>query len=88
MDRRLVQSALEQAKQEKANLAIWDRRDTFTVEAEHLDDVELGDGYLRVRMQDGRATVYLELDAIYKLAVEQEGARPVGIRAGFSVGRS
>lgn len=88
MDRKLVETALEQAKQEKANLAIWDRRDTFTVEADQLDDVELGDGHLRVRMQDGRATVYLQLDAIYKLAVEQEGARPVGIRAGFSVGRS
>jgi hypothetical protein len=36
-----------------------------------------------VRMDDGRATVYVEYDSIYKLVVEREHAAR-GVRAGFS----
>ena len=32
MKRELIQKAIEEATKEEANLVIWDRRDTFTVE--------------------------------------------------------
>ena len=62
---------------------IWDERDTFTVEQEDIADLELNDDHLRIRMQDGRVTVYVQLDKIYKLVVEKTGAR-----AGFGIASS
>jgi hypothetical protein len=83
MDRALIQKVVDEAKSEEANLVIWDRRDTFTVEQDDVVDLEVGDDHLRVKMQDGRVTVYVELDEIYKLVVERERARRSGARAGF-----
>jgi hypothetical protein len=83
VDRALIQKVVDEAKSEEANLVIWDRRDTFTVEQDDVGDLEVGDDHLRVKMQDGRVTVYVELDEIYKLVVERERARRSGARAGF-----
>ncbi len=83
MDRALIQKAVDEARSEKANLVIWDERDTFTVEQDDMADLEVGDDHLRVKMQDGRVTVYVELDSIYKLVVDRERSRRPGARAGF-----
>jgi hypothetical protein len=83
VDRALIQKAVDEARSEEANLVIWDRRDTFTVEQDDVTDLELSDDYLRVSMQDGRATVYVALDSIYKLVVEKERSRRSGARTGF-----
>ncbi len=83
MDKKVIERVIEQAREEEANLVIWDRRDTFTVESDDLSELELADGYLQVRMQDGKATVFVELDSIYKLVVEKERKSRAGIRAGF-----
>ena len=83
MNRALVQKAVDEARNEEANLVIWDRRDTFPVEQDDVADVEISDDLLRVKMQDGRATVYVELDSIYKLVVEKERSRSSGARTGF-----
>ena len=83
MNKELVQKALEEARSEEANLVIWDRRDTFTIEQDALAELELGDDHLRARMQDGRVSVYVEFDSIYKLVVEKERATRAGVRAGF-----
>ena len=83
MDRELVQRVVDEARSEEANLVIWDRRDTFTLEQDDVADLEISDDHLRVKMQDGKATVYVELDSIYKLVVEKERARRPGVRAGF-----
>ena len=88
MDRALIQKVVDEAKSEEANLVIWDRRDTFTVEQDDVGDLEVGDDHLRVKMQDGRVTVYVELDYIYKLVVERERARRSGARAGFGAASS
>jgi hypothetical protein len=82
MDREIVKQIVEEACTEEANLVVWDRRDTFTVEPK--SEVSAEDAYLRVKMEDGKATVYVEYDSIYKLVVEKErkGSRP-GARAGF-----
>ncbi len=80
MERALIQKVIDEARGEEANLVIWDKRDTFTVEQDDMADLEVGDGHLRVKMQDGRVTVYVQLDKIYKLVVEKTGAR-----AGFGV---
>ena len=88
MDRALIQKVVDEAKSEEANLVIWDRRDTFTVEQDDVEDLEVGDDHLRVKMQDGRVTVYVELDEIYKLVVERERARRSGARAGFGAASS
>ena len=89
MERELIQKAIDEAAKEEANLVIWDRHDTFTVENGAVKDIEAEDDHLRVRMQDGKATVYVEYDSIYKLVVDKEragkgrpGARPCA-RAGF-----
>ena len=87
MRKELVEKVVEEAKNEEANLVVWDRRDTFTVEDEDVKEIEAGDDHLRVKMQDGKATVFVEYDSIYKLVVEKERAgkgRP-GSRAGFGV---
>jgi hypothetical protein len=83
MNRDLVQKVVDEARSEEANLVIWDRRDTFTIEQDDLAELELGDDHLRATMQDGRATVYVELDSIYKLVVEKERSRRSGARTGF-----
>jgi hypothetical protein len=83
MDRALVQKAVDEARNEEANLVIWDRRDTFTVEQDDVADLEISDDHLRIKMQGGRATVYVELDSIYKLVVEKERSRRSGARTGF-----
>ncbi len=83
MDRALIQKAVDEARDEGANLVIWDRRDTFTVEQDDVADLEVGDDHLRVKMQDGKAIVYVELDSIYKLVVEKERSRRSGARTGF-----
>ncbi len=83
MDRALIQKVVDEAKSEEANLVIWDRRDTFTVEQDDVGDLEVGDDHLRVKMQDGRVTVYVDLDSVYKLVVEKERATRSGARAGF-----
>ncbi len=83
MDRALILKVVDEAKSEEANLVVWDRRDTFTVEQDDMADLEVGDDHLRVKMQNGRVTVYVEFDQIYKLVVERERSRRSGARAGF-----
>ncbi len=80
MDKEIVRRIVDEAHGEEANLIIWDRRDTFTIEPKAEISVE--DEYLRVQMEDGRATVYVEYDSIYKLVVEKERTAR-GTRAGF-----
>jgi hypothetical protein len=85
MKRELIQKAIDEATKEDANLVIWDRRDTFTVENDEVKEIEAGDDHLRVEMQDGKATVFVEYDQIYKLVVDKErtGKSRPGTRAGF-----
>ena len=83
MDRALILKVVDEAKSEEANLVVWDRRDTFTVEQDDMADLEVGDDHLRIKMQNGRVTVYVEFDQIYKLVVERERSRRSGARAGF-----
>ena len=80
MDRELIQRVVDEARSEEANLVIWDERDTFTVEQDDMADLAVSDDHLRVKMQDGRVIVYVQLEKIYKLVVEKTGAR-----AGFGV---
>ena len=88
MERALIQKVIDEARAEEANLVIWDRRDTFTVEHDDVGDLEVGDDHLRVKMQDGRVTVYVQLDKIYKLVVEKERSSRSGTRAGFGAASS
>ena len=88
MERALIQKVVDEARAEEANLVIWDRRDTFTVEQDDVGDLRVGDDHLRVKMQDGRVTVYVELDEIYKLVVEKERSSRSGTRAGFGAASS
>jgi hypothetical protein len=88
MDRALIQKAVDEARDEEANLVIWDRRDTFTLEQDDVADLEISDDHLRVKMQDGKVTVYVELDSIYKLVVEKERSRRSGARTGFGAASS
>jgi hypothetical protein len=78
VDKEIVKSIVDEARGEEANLIVWDRRDTFTVEPQAEISVE----DLRVQMEDGKATVYVEYDSIYKLVVEKERTAR-GTRAGF-----
>ncbi|HLL38071.1 MAG TPA: hypothetical protein VK357_00185 [Rubrobacteraceae bacterium] len=82
MDREIVKRIVDEAKGEEANLIVWDKRDTFTVEPKA--EVSVDDEYLKIKMEDGKATVYVDYDSIYKLVVEKErsGAR-TGARTGF-----
>ena len=80
MNRELIQKVIDEARSGGANLVIWDERDTFTVEQEDMADLAVAEDHLRVKMQDGRVTVYVPLEKIYKLVVEKTGAR-----AGFGV---
>jgi hypothetical protein len=88
VERALIQKVIDEARSEEANLVIWDKRDTFTVEQDAVADLEMSDDHLRVKMQDGRATVYVELDSIYKLVVEKERSRRSGARTGFGAAGS
>ena len=81
MDKEIVRRIVDEAHGEEANLIVWDRRDTFTIEPKAEISVE--DEYLRVQMEDGRATVYAEYDSIYKLVVEKERTARSGTRTGF-----
>ena len=81
MDRETVKRIVEEARADEANLVIWDKRDTFTVEPKAEISVE--DDYLKVEMEDGKATVFVEYDSIYKLVIEKERAARPGVRAGF-----
>lgn len=83
MRKELVQEVVDEARNEEANLVIWDRRDTFTVESGDLANLEISDDYLKAKMQDGRAIVFVEHDSIYKLVIEKERSRRTGVRAGF-----
>ena len=83
MEKQLIEKIIEEAKGEGSNLVVWDRRDTFTVEADAVKQIEANDDHLRVEMQDGKAVVYVEYDQIYKLVVEKERTARAGIRAGF-----
>ena len=83
MEKQLVEKVIEEAKGEGSNLVIWDRRDTFTVEADAVKQIEANEDHLRVEMQDGKAVVYVAYDSIYKLVVERERTSRAGIRAGF-----
>jgi hypothetical protein len=88
VERALIQKVVDEARAEEANLVIWDRRDTFTVEQDDVGDLEVGDDHLRVKMQDGRVTVYVQLDEVYKLVVEKERSSRSGTRAGFGAASS
>ena len=88
VEKQLIEKVIEEAKTEEANLVIWDRRDTFTVESEDIKEIETNDDHLRIMMQDGRAIVYVEYDYIYKLVVEKDRSVRAGIRAGFGAAGS
>ena len=81
MDRETVRKIVEEARDEEANLVVWDRRDTFTVEPKAEISVE--DDYLKVKMEDGKVTIYVDYDSIYKLVIDKERTARVGTRAGF-----
>lgn len=85
MNRELAGRIVDEAREAGANLVIWDRRDTFTVEADDVGKVEIADDHLKVDMQDGKVQVYVLLDSVYKLVVERErvGSGRSGARAGF-----
>ena len=83
MEKQLIEKVIDEAKSDEANLVIWDRRDTFTVESDDVKDIETNDDHLRIAMQDGKAVVYVEYDYIYKLVVEKERSARSGVRAGF-----
>lgn len=86
MDREIVKRIVDEAREGEDNLVVWDKRDTFTVEPKA--EVSVEDEYLKVRMEDGKATVYVEYDAIYKLVVEKDRSSRPGTRAGFGAART
>jgi hypothetical protein len=83
MEKQLIEKVIDEAKSEEANLVVWDRRDTFTVESDDVKEIETNDDHLRIAMQDGKAVVYVEYDYVYKLVVEKERSARAGVRAGF-----
>jgi hypothetical protein len=84
MEKQLIEKVIDEARTEEANLVIWDRRDTFTVESDDVGEIETNDDHLRIPMQDGKAVVYVEYDYIYKLVVEKDRSARPGVRAGFA----
>lgn len=86
MDREIVKRIVDEARAEESNLVVWDKRDTFTVEPKA--EVSVEDEYLKVKMDEGKATIYVEYDAIYKLVVEKDRSSNPGTRAGFGSARS
>ena len=83
MDREIVSRIVDEARSEEANLVVWDRRDTFTVEPKA--EISAEDDYLKVKMEDGKTTVYLDYGSIYKLVIEKERAARTSTRTGFGV---
>ena len=81
MDREIVKRIVDEAREVEAKLIVWDRRDTFTVEPSA--EISAEEDYLLVRMEDGKASVYVEYGQIYKLVVEKEKIGRQGQRAGF-----
>ncbi len=88
MDKKLIEQIIKEAKDTKSNLGIWDKRDTFTVEKDDVEKIEVANGHLKVSMQDDKATVYVELEEIYKLVVEKEKAKTSSGRTGFGAATS
>ena len=88
MEKQLIEKVIDEAKGDGANLVIWDRRDTFTVESDDIGKIETNDDHLRIPMQDGKAVVYIEYDYIYKLVNEKERSARTGVRAGFGAAGS
>lgn len=88
MKRELVEKVLEEARSGESKLVISDRRDTFTLEANDVAGAELGDDHLKVKMEEGKSTVYVDLDSVYKLVVEQDRSGKSSLRAGFGAIRS
>ena len=86
MDREIVKRVVDEAREGEDNLVIWDKRDTFTIEPKA--EVSVEDDYLKIKMDDGKATIYVEYDAIYKLVVEKDRTSRPGTRAGFGAVRS
>ena len=84
MEKQLIEKIINEAKTEEANLVIWDRRDTFTIEADDIGEIETNDDHLRISMQDGKIVVYVTYDYIYKLVVEKDRSARPGVRAGFA----
>ena len=83
MDREIVSRIVDEARSEEANLVVWDRRDTFTVEPKA--EISAEDDYLKVKLEDGKTTVYLDYGSIYKLVIEKERAARTSARTGFGV---
>lgn len=81
MDKEIIERIVEEARNEEANLVIWDRRDTFTVEPKA--EISIEDDYLKVKMEDGKATVYVDYGSIYKLVVEKDRSTRSSARTGF-----
>jgi len=81
MDQETVKKIVEEARGEEANLVVWDRRDTFTIEPKA--EISIEDDYLKVKMEDGKATVYVDYDSIYKLVIDKERTARIGARTGF-----
>lgn len=88
MKRELVEQVLEEARSAESKLAVSDRRDTFTLEPDEVTNAEAGEDHLKVTMEEGKATVYVEFDSIYKLVVERERSGRSSTRAGFGATRS
>ena len=84
MEKQLIEKIIDEAKTEEANLVIWDRRDTFTIEADDIGEIEANDDHLRIPMQDGKIVVYVGYDYVYKLVVEKDRSARPGVRAGFA----
>jgi hypothetical protein len=84
VEKQLIEKIIEEAKTEEANLVIWDRRDTFTIEADDIGEIATNDDHLRIPMQDGKIVVYVGYDYIYKLVVERDRSARPGVRAGFA----
>lgn len=87
MNRDLIQKVVEEARSEESKLVISDRRDTFTLESKDVANIELGDEYLKVFMEDEKVTVYVGFDAIFKLVVEKDRSAKSSLRAGFGASR-
>ena len=83
MDQEIVSRIVDEARSEEANLIVWDRRDTFTVEPKA--EISAEDDYLKVKMEDGKTTVYLDYGSIYKLVIEKERTARTSARTGFGV---
>jgi hypothetical protein len=88
MNRELVEKVVEEARSEESKLIVSDRRDTFTLESKDVANVELGDDYLKVKMEEEKSTVYVEFDSIFKLVVEKDRSSKSSVRAGFGASRS